>query len=172
MTKYLYVVTTKYGKELRAELELGDTIFPYDTNVEIRYTKFKGVLLLITKLDFKELIGRLLVFPPSCVERIVPVDICCSMSNLFDCLESYVRSRRFCTYRFGRKGSLNKELIMKIEKLIRKYLNKGCDKVLHIEPIDNEVCIGITGLDEDKFYKLREKRLGDIIKYLNDGKSK
>lgn len=160
-----YVVTVRYGKEKRAELELGDSIFPYDNEVKIMRTNFKGVLILFTRLGFKDLIGILSIHPPSTVERIVPVDTCFNISSSVESeILEYVRSKNlnFSVVRVGRYGSLGKELAHSIVVSINKYRNPSSTNVLHIEPVNNEVCLGVTRKDEDKFSIIRMKKLPKV----------
>ena len=160
-----YIVTVRYGKEKRAELELGDSIFPYDNEVKVMKTNFKGVLILFTYLRFKDLINILSIHPPSTVERVVPVDICFNISsNIESEILEYIRSKNlnFGIVRVGRYGSLGRELVHSIVVSINKYRNLSSTNVLHIEPINNEVCLGITRKDEDKFSIIRMKKLPKI----------
>jgi len=165
--KFRYIVTTAYGKELQGELELGDALLPYDFNLKISYTPFKGVLVLDTSVEFKELMRILLEHPPSTIRRIVKVDVCCSIDqNLTKCVESYLLKVRGKYHKvlFGRKGSLKHELLKIVELVALKY--RSSEKVLnvlHIEPIDHEVCLGLMGLGEDKFHVLRDKKIREIL---------
>ncbi|MCD6428817.1 MAG: hypothetical protein J7L12_04300, partial [Desulfurococcales archaeon] len=157
-----YVVTVKFGKEDFSARELGDAIFPYDSNVLVVKTKFKGVLLLYTNLSFPELLRVLAVFPPAYVERIVKVDFCCPVDEARECVTEQLTQKRiqYGTVRFGRIGSLGRELAREIENLLIRYRNCGNSNVLHVEPINDHVCFGVMVRDADKFYLIRKKRIG------------
>ncbi len=157
---FKYVLTVKYGKEKRAELEVGDSVFPYDINVRISRTRFKGVLVLETTLGFNELISVLSTYPPSVLERVVPVDKCFKInSNLVSELLNYVRTKEFSKIRFGRYGSLGHELVKEINALLNNLRSINSNKVLHIEPINDEVCVGVIDEGRDKFYIIRNRKI-------------
>ena len=154
----LYVVTVRYGKEKAAELELGDAIFPHDPGVKIRPTEFGGVLLLETTLDYGELIRVLSAFPPVNVERIVPVKECCGVRELMECVDRLIREAgTVISVRIGRKGGIPSDLIKVLEAMRRK----GSVATVHVEPVSKElVCVGLTKTGEDRFYIIRERRIG------------
>ena len=161
-----YVVTVKFGKEDFSARELGDAIFPYDNNVLVVKTRFKGVLLLYTNLSFAELLKVLAVFPPAYVERIVKVDFCCPIDKVRECIvEQLIQKRiQYGTIRFGRTGSLGRKLTKEIEQLLMKNRKYGDDNVLHVEPINDHVCFGVMKRDADKFYIIRKRRLDRLLR--------
>jgi len=98
--------------------------------------------------------------PPTTVMRIVSIDVCCKLdSNFFNCLAEYLSKVKgsYSKILFGRKGSLRSEVYIKVKELLQEHINYVSKYVLHVEPINNEVCFGIMKVDEDKFHKLREK---------------
>lgn len=154
----LYVVTVRYGKEKAAELELGDAIFPHDPGVKITRTEFGGVLLLDTALDYDELIRVLSAFPPVNVERIVPVRECCRVEELMECVDKLVRETGLAVnIRIGRKGGIPGDLTKVLESMHRR----GGTITIHVEPVSKKlVCVGVTKTGEDRFYIIRERRIG------------
>jgi len=117
-------------------------------------------LILNTKLTFNELIRILLKNPPTTVMRIVRIDTCCKLSSdLLKCLEEYLSRVKgdYSRVLFGRKGSLKSEIYAKVKEILQKCRSYSSDNVLHVEPVNDEVCLGIMKYDEDKFYKLRDK---------------
>jgi len=168
MSSYLkpnYVVTVRFGKEDFSVRELGDAIFPYDNNVLVTKTRFKGVLLLYTTLSLPDLLRILAVFPPVYVERIVKIDFCCPVVEVYECIVRHLASKnlQYETIRFGRIGSLGKEKAKEIEELFLKYREFGCNKILHVEPINGYVCFGSMKKDEDKFYLIRKERVSRLL---------
>ncbi|RLG80596.1 MAG: hypothetical protein DRO09_02940 [Thermoprotei archaeon] len=172
-----YVITTRYGKEEFAERELGDSVFPFDENVEIHRTRFGGVLVLYTSLNLDELLRALSTHPPATVERVVKVDFCCkiaSVSELSRCLVNGLRgfgSERCSDILFGRKGALGDDGVRLIVNVVRNFLrySKESELVLHVEPVNDEVCFGIMKRGIDKVARIRAKKIG-IISHLLKGK--
>ncbi len=165
LRKYTYVVTVKYGKENQAIRELGDALFPYDEGVEVRKTRFRGVLKLVTALEFNQLIRLLSSFPPASVERVVKVSACCDLSEVGEYLIRVLRKLAeggFGELRYGRKGSLSSELKERIWNELRSAFKENSDRVIHVEPLNGEVCVGLMRKDEDKFYLIRERKLPRI----------
>jgi len=98
--------------------------------------------------------------PPTTVMRIVSIDVCCRLdSDFFDCLTKYLGKVKgsYSKILFGRKGSLRSEVYVKVKELLQKHINYVSKYILHVEPVNNEVCFGIMKVDEDKFYRFREK---------------
>ena len=92
--------------------------------------------------------------------RIVSIDICCKLdSNFFKCLTKYLSRVKgnYSKILFGRKGSLRGEIYVKVKELLHEHINYISKHVLHVEPVNNEVCFGVMKVNEDKFYKLREE---------------
>jgi len=160
-----YVVTVRFGKEDFSARELGDAIFPYDNNVQVVKTRFKGVLLLYTNLSFAELLKVLAVFPPAYVERIVKIDFCCPIDKIYECITEQLTQRRiqYGAVRFGRTGSLGRKLAKEIEELLMRDRKHGNDNILHVEPINDHVCFGVMEKDVDKFYLIRKKKIDKLL---------
>jgi len=154
-----YVLTVRYGKERLAELEVGDALFPADPNVELKRTTFGGVLVLCTTLRFSELLNILLAFPPSTLERVVPIITCCDANNndvdVVGCLVNAVISKKlkYGKVRFGRRGCLSKDQLRLLEKKLREFSAPYSDNSLLVEPLNNVVCIGVVKDDMDKLFK-------------------
>jgi len=149
----IYIITTKNGKESRAELEIGDALFEEDPNIKIIRTKFRSVIKLYTALSYDRVLSKLIVHPPATVERVVKVDYCCSLKNdVVNCLLNSLRENEisFGSFRIRRKGDLSKDEVKKIKESLLGLLNKGDNKVLDIEPLEDSVCYGVfkEGLDK------------------------
>ena len=71
------VITTKYGKENQASLEIGDALYPYDPLVKISKSVYGGVILLYSSLEFNEIITILRSNALVYARRIIKVDRCC-----------------------------------------------------------------------------------------------
>ncbi len=152
-----YVLTVRYGKERLAELEVGDALFPADPSVKIEGTAFGGVLVLCTTLQFDELLNALLAFPPTTLERVVPIMTCCDTDkdDVIRCIIGIVvRKRlRYSEVRFGRRGCLSKGQLRLLERKLRELSTPYSGNTLLVEPLDNVVCIGIVKDAMDKSFK-------------------
>ncbi len=151
-----YVLTVRYGKEKLAELEVGDALFPADPGVKVERTVFGGVLVLCTTLQFDELLNALLAFPPTTLERVVPIMACCEAGrdDVVKCVVDVVRKKlRYGKVRFGRRGCLSKDQLKLLEKKLREFSTPHSDNTLLVEPLDNVVCIGIVKDAMDKLFK-------------------
>ncbi len=152
-----YVLTVRYGKERLAELEVGDALFPADPSVTIKRTTFGGVLVLCTTLQFDELLNALLAFPPTTLERVVPIMACCDADkdDVVKCVVDIVVSKRlrYSKVRFGRRGCLSKDQLKLLERKLRELSTPYSDNTLLVEPLDNVVCIGIVKDAMDKSFK-------------------
>ena len=154
-----YVLTVRYGKERLAELEVGDALFPADPSVKIERTVFGGVLVLCTTLQFDELLNALLAFPPTTLERVVPIMACCDASkdkdDVVKCVVDVVlrEGLRYSEVRFGRRGCLSKDQLRSLERKLREFSTPYSDNTLLVEPLDNVVCIGIVKDAMDKSFK-------------------
>ncbi len=154
-----YVLTVKYGKERLAELEVGDALFPIDSGVRIERTAFGGVLVLCTTLQFDELLNALLAFPPTTLERVVPIMTCCDAGkdkdNVVECAVDIVgrKKLRYSRVRLGRRGCLSKDQLKLLERKLRELSTPHSDNTLLVEPLDNVVCIGIVKDAMDKLFK-------------------
>lgn len=151
-----YVLTVRYGKERLAELEVGDALFPTDPGVEIKRTTFGGVLVLCTTLQFDELLNTLLVFPPTTLERVVPIMTCCDAGDdVVKCIVNTVvkEGLRYSMVRFGRRGCLSRDQLKLLERRLREFSTHRSDSTLLVEPLDNVVCIGVVKDTMDKLFK-------------------
>ncbi len=160
LKKPSYIVTTKYGKELRAELEIGDSIYELDPDVIIERSKYRGVLLVYTKLGHEEFIKRLTMYPPTAVERVVRIDLCCSMNNVIECVSSWLRSQsiKYSQVFFGRVGSLGRDRAEELKHLLELRRAMDVDTVIDVEPVDDHVCFGLLHRGEDRVVENARKR--------------
>ena len=160
-----YVATVKYGKEEFAEREIGDALYPLDPEIRIDKTVHRGVLAVYTKLNRQELLNALKANPPSALERIVPIEFCCGVSDTQECVARNMRLlppavRRI---RFGRKGSLHSEGVRRIKDLLKDLMDPDAEEELLVEPLNSLVCFGIVRNGEDRFWRLREDRYTQIF---------
>jgi tRNA(Ser,Leu) C12 N-acetylase TAN1 len=157
-----FVITVRFGKEKPSIYEVGDALFPLDQEVRVSLTKFKGVLVIYTKLSFHEVLTILKKNPPAYIERIVKVDRCCNIADLRDYVVDLLETSkvRISSIRFGRKGSLSKDLMKAVEREVIKYIDRSSNIVLHIEPINGLICLGLMKVGDDKFYMYRFRKIG------------
>ena len=155
-----YVITTKYGKERWAELEIGDAVYEKDPEVLIESTVFKGVLLVYTKLSHEDFLNSLLTHPPAFVERIIRISFCCPVSDLINCTlkELNDRSLSYGKVNFRRKGSLKKGSFDDLKKILEGKKSTESDVTLSVEPIDDTVCFGTFKDNEDRVLIMARKR--------------
>jgi len=158
----MYIITVKYGKESRAELEVGDALFESDPNLKICRTKFGGVLALHTTLNYDEVLSKLIAHPPATVERVVKIDHCCELGeDIVNCLINSLRAKKavFGSFKIGRKGGLSNRELSEIRDNLHDLIRRGDDKVLDIEPLDDLVCYGIFKEGLDKLVAKARERL-------------
>ncbi|MDW8011266.1 MAG: hypothetical protein RMH84_06730, partial [Sulfolobales archaeon] len=112
-----YIATTRYSKEERASLELGDTVYPYDRFVEVLTPDIGGVVVLVTSLPPDSLARLLSSHYLSAVEYVTYVISCASCYGAdVDSVASYVlnsacRTACFSKVRTPRAGSLGWKFI-------------------------------------------------------------
>ena len=165
MRQPTYVATVKYGKEEFAEREIGDALYHLDPEIRIDKTPHRGVLAVYTKLNRQELFNALKVNPPSALERIVPIQFCCGINEIQECIARNVRLlpsavRRI---RFGRKGSLHSEGVRRIKEMLKDLMDPDAEEELLVEPLNSLICFGIVRDGEDRFWRLREGRYTQIF---------
>ncbi len=168
-----YIITVKYGKELKAELEIGDSIFEADPEVKIRRSAYGGLLTVYTKLTHKKFLKHLLKYPPSTVERVVRVDFCCSPDDYMSCIlrEVSVRKLSFREIRLGRHAFLGQKGSRELIKALGALTDSMAEKVLYVEPIDDIICFSLMKEGEDKIVREARKRLIEVFFQLNAGES-
>lgn len=145
---YTYVATTRYSKEERASLELGDTIYPYDNRVEILLPDIKGVLLVKTSLP-PDFLGRLLTsYYLSAVEYVSSITKCLSCygvspSVLVEYILKEVPSDLcFSRIRIPRPGLLDDETLGELRAELSRRAEERCPGILSLEIFDFVVCLG------------------------------
>ncbi len=157
MKRKTYLMTVRYGKERFAELEIGDSIFPYDSGVVIDHPGINGILLVHTTLSFDELINYLLKYPPTTLERVVPIIKCvpCSINDVVSTIKSL--KLEFNNIVFGRRGCLGRNGCKALAKALLSLKGGGVNTLI-IEPLKDRVCIGLVKDRDDKLFKrLRDK---------------
>lgn len=70
------IVTTKPGKERVVELQVGDSIYHYDSGVRIVHTQYRGVILVYSRLSPWQAFWKVMSYPIHGVSRIIPVEVC------------------------------------------------------------------------------------------------
>lgn len=140
------VLTVEYGKELRASLEVGDALYPYDNSVKVGASNYGGVLLLYSSLTYDEISSILRNTTLTYVKSIVKVEKCCSESieELTICVKEYLTQNNL------RVGKVKVFERGEIKKHVREILNKLSDVIdaksnlkLNIVPIDYKVCLSV-----------------------------
>lgn len=141
------ILTVDYGKELRASLEVGDTLYPYDNLVKVGCSSYGGVLLLYTSLTYEDVVELLRRSKLVYVKSIAKVDICCPDDKelLMRCINDYLRSTnaRVGKVKVYERGNL-KRYLRDINNLIKGFYERSSKLKLYIAPIDYKVCIGLT----------------------------
>jgi tRNA(Ser,Leu) C12 N-acetylase TAN1 len=160
LRKPSYIVTTKYGKELRAELEIGDSIYELDPEVIIERSRYGGVLLVYTRLGYEEFIKKLIAYPPTAVERVVRVDHCCNVDNIIECVASWMErhSIKYSRVFFGRVGSLGRRRADELQHFLEARKVTDINRFIDVEPVNDNVCFGLLEEDEDRVVESARKR--------------
>ncbi|MEB3756618.1 MAG: hypothetical protein GSR79_07155 [Desulfurococcales archaeon] len=143
------VIHHQAGKEYWAEQEIGDILFPYDFDLKIEKTVYRGVLLVYTSikpLKAYRLVKREIL---TSVDKVIPVTTCLKTDNideLFSLLDKLIRNQIKGTcinLVISLRGSLKQ-----IEKLLVSFIrehalvNRRCKQVLYLESIDDLLLIG------------------------------
>lgn len=140
------VLTVEYGKELRASLEVGDALFPYDNIVKVGVSKYGGVLLLYTSLSYEDILKILKSTPTTYVKSIAKVDICCpeTFEELSKCINEYLTQTnlKVGTVKIYERGSI-KKYSKKLLDSLRSILDTKSNLKLYISPVDYRICVGI-----------------------------
>lgn len=146
--KYTYVATSRYSKDERASLELGDTIYPYDSSVEVLLPDIKGVIVIKSSQPpefLKELLAR---YYFSVVEYVTYVLSCvncykASQEYVVDYItSSAVSNMCFSKVRIPRTGSIDKELLSNVKAGLSKYARRDCSGTLSLEVFGATLCFG------------------------------
>jgi len=149
---YTYVATTRYSKEERASLEIGDAIYPYDPQVEVLIPDVKGIVVIKSCLGPRSLEAILRAHVLSAVEYVSYVAACSdvveqrreSTQSLANAIRGYLEAERMCIgrVRVPRVGTLGKEFTSALLRELRKLLVVGCSGVLSLEVFGRLVCYG------------------------------
>jgi hypothetical protein len=141
------IITVDYGKELRASLEIGDTLYPYDNLVRVGCSSYGGVLLLYTSLTYEDVVNLLRKSKLVYVKSITKVDICCPDDKelLMRCISEYLSSinAKVGKIKIYERGNLKKYL-RDIYNFIKSFYERNSRLKLYIAPVDYKVCIGLT----------------------------
>jgi len=156
------VITTPVGKEEQAANEVIDILLPLDENIEVRKTKYPGVILVYSSYNSHELAKELYNTPTSTIIRIVPCDICVetSLENIVKAVVELVKGifnenikfKVDCIRRGRRvKSSMEVEQYTGWE-IIKRYKSKvslrNPDYIVKVEIVDEITCIGLLKPNE------------------------
>jgi len=151
------VITTRYGKESQAALEVGDLLYPHDPLVKIGRSAYGGVILIYSSLEFDKIITILRGSTLVHVRRIIRVDRCCpsDREGLIKCVNEFLSNTptKILHIKISRRGSI-KKYVNELRGAIKVVFDKSSNNVLHIEPINSKVCIGIMRVNEDRLMKV------------------
>ncbi|MCE4614328.1 MAG: hypothetical protein F7B60_02185 [Desulfurococcales archaeon] len=145
------IIHHQAGKEYWAEQEVGDILFPYDINVSIERTPYRGVLLVYTKVDpsraYRLVENEIL----TSIDKVIPVSDCYLLEEPDEIpkfIEKFVKAilNGDCVnLLISLRGSL-KHLEKTVISIVRKYLStyRKCRSILYIESIDKLLLIGFV----------------------------
>ncbi len=146
--RYTYIATTRYSKEERASLEIGDTLYPYDSRVEVLVPDIKGVVIVKTSIQ-PDLLKRLFSsYHLSAVEYVTYVLDCvgCCGSCVGDVSEQVRRwvesGHCYSKIRIPRLGELGNVFAEAVHEELSKYARKDCLLTLSLEVFGKTVCYG------------------------------
>jgi hypothetical protein len=149
---YTYIVTTRYSKEGRGSLEIGDVIYPYDPGVEVLVPDVKGVVVVKTSLEPRSLRTILKAQVFSAVEYISYVAMCSgvvkqceeAIQSLTNAIREYLKTERICIsrVRVPRTGTLGKRFVNSLLRELRSILVADCEDILSLEVFGKLVCFG------------------------------
>ncbi len=155
MPRPVLLVTTPHGKEERAGEEIGNTLFRLDPQVEVRRTRFPGVLLVYSETltperAFRALTSRFL----SWVARVVPIHAVLESPGLDELAAAVawlVEKSGASTYRVdcsfrGLKLSCTglKRRITEILRARYRFEPRNPQTCLRVESVDRLVVVGIV----------------------------
>ncbi|RLG89389.1 MAG: hypothetical protein DRO15_00565 [Thermoprotei archaeon] len=165
------LVTVRTGKDSRGIEEIADALFPYDPQVKVATTRFKGVLLVYTNLTPHDAFRILNMTPPSVAERIVRVDTCVKtdLETISNAVLKLLPNYSFETFyvdciRRGRYVKSSHEVekcvgAMIVSKLGKRVCISCADIAVKIEIIDDLTLISIMKPEEDRIFKKRIPRV-------------
>ncbi|MCX8184773.1 MAG: hypothetical protein RMI56_00860 [Sulfolobales archaeon] len=146
--RHTYIATTRYSKEVRASLELGDTVYLHDSSVEVFIPDIGGVLVLETSLPSDSLAKLLSEYSLSAVEYVTYVVSCISCYSVeLSEVVSYIidlacRDRCFNKIRTPRTGSLGREFISGVRAGLSGCVSRECSGTLSLEVFGSTLCFG------------------------------
>lgn len=145
---YMYIATTRFSKEERASLEIGDTVYPYDEGVETLLPDILGVVLVKTSLPPNFLSRLFSGCYLSTVEYVTYVLDCVSCYRApQELVAEYVISKSlsnlcFDKVRVPRAGSVGREFVDRVRAKLVKYVRDYCPQSLSLEVFGYMLCFG------------------------------
>ncbi|MEM0066539.1 MAG: hypothetical protein QW459_03075 [Sulfolobales archaeon] len=146
--RYTYVATSRYSKEERAALELGDTIYPYDSSVEVLLPDIKGVAIIKSSQPPEFLKSLLARHYFSAVEYVTYLSSCINCYSVpREHLVDYVinaLTNRVCFHRVRvpRVGTIGREVLDRVRVELSKYARRDCLNTLSLEVFGFLLCLG------------------------------
>ncbi|MEM1623113.1 MAG: hypothetical protein QW780_04065 [Sulfolobales archaeon] len=146
--RYTYVATSRYSKEERAALELGDTIYPYDSSVEVLLPDIKGVAVVKSSQPPEFLKSLLARYYFSAVEYVTYLLSCISCygaprERLVDHVINSLGNRVcFHRVRVPRTGTVGRETLNRVRVELSKYARRDCSDTLSLEVFGFLLCFG------------------------------
>ncbi len=160
------LVTTPIGKESWGEIEVGNSIFPEDPDVNVFKTVFPGVLLVYSSaLEPFHTYRLVLSSEPAFLTRVVPILDCVNthapedlVSRINTIIDVFARSSKELSIEIVLRGSTIKE--KELRKLVfdifrRRGIRfvKEADKVLKIESVCDCYFFSIIQRGSDRIRK-------------------
>lgn len=147
--KPVALVTCKIGSEDWCVEEVGNVLFPYDFDVEVRRTKYRGLLIVYSKLEVDDAVKILLNGEYGFVKKIIPIHIYTDLGDngLFDKIVNLTKGEVKVKVKLRVRGvrGLTKELWKRVigALMVRNILHDPGSRVcLYIEVIDKVIYVG------------------------------
>ncbi|MEM4520002.1 MAG: hypothetical protein QXD94_06160 [Sulfolobales archaeon] len=140
------VLTVEYGKELRASLEVGDALYPYDNLVKVGFSNYGGVLVLYSSLTYEDIVKILRNTSLTYVKRIAKVDKCCpeTLGELIICINDYLKqnNQKVGKVKIFERGKI-KRYVNELVNGIRDMMDVDSNIKLYVIPIDYRICLSV-----------------------------
>lgn len=148
LSKPILLVTCRVGSEKWCIEEIGNVIFSIDPYVEIVKTKYPGLIIVYSNMDYRVVYERVLESEYGFVERIIPIELYGSFNmEFFSEITKLVSPGERIKLKLrirGKRGYSNivwKKLIKTLsEKNV--FHNKSSEICIYVEVIDDTVYMG------------------------------
>jgi len=140
------VIRHPAGKEYWAEQEIGDTIFPYDNNVEIKTTSHRGVMLVYTSLDPLQAYRLARRETYTSINNVIPAVNCAPLQEAYETIRHALYQcpdtvRLDVHIRGEAKEVLDEEKLKELITGSGYRVNRRSPAVLHIETIYDKIIV-------------------------------